>query len=106
MKNKSSAKLQTFSFKKRRKAEYKNKKQRQWRATGTKIGVYTVSASITDRKNAETGFKITSPARTTEEENTGPSNTLIKKRPKDTLMDQRHKDLSHQSRHSKTTLHH
>jgi hypothetical protein len=73
----------------------RKQKQRQWRATGTKIGVYTVSASITHRKNAETGFKITSPARTTVEENTGPSNTLMKKWPNNTLMDQWHKDLSH-----------
>ncbi len=73
------------------------KRKQQWQATGTRICVFTVSASITGRRNAEPWFKINSPAWITEEENTGPNDTLSKKR---------RKDLSHRFRHSQITSHH
>ncbi len=71
--------------------------QEKWQATGTRICVFTVSASTTDRKIAEPGFKMDSPVRITEEENTGQKDTLIKKPTK---------DLSHRFQRSRITSHH
>jgi hypothetical protein len=71
--------------------------ERQWRATGTRTCASTVSASTTDRKIAEPGFKTNSPVRMPEAENIGQGNTLMRKRLK---------DLSHQFRRSQTTSHH
>ncbi len=85
--------LQHYLLKKRRSA----KVQRKWRATGTKICVFTVIASTTDRKIAEPGFKMDSPVRITEEENTGQNDTLMKKPTK---------DPSHRSQPSRITSHH
>jgi hypothetical protein len=59
------------------------KVQRKWRATGTKNCVFTVSASTTYRKIAEPGFKMDSPVRITEEENTGQNDTWMKTPTKD-----------------------
>ncbi len=71
--------------------------KRQWQATETRICVFTVSASTSDRKIAEPGFKMDSPVWIPEEENTGQNDTLMKKQPK---------DLSHQFRRSPITSHH
>jgi hypothetical protein len=60
-----------------------DQENRQWRATETRICVFTVSASTTDRKIAEPGFKMDSPVRISEEENTGQNDTLRKKQTKD-----------------------
>ncbi len=71
--------LRHYLLKKRRTA----KVQRKWRATGTKICVFTVSASTTDRKIAEPGFKMDSPVRITQEGNTGQNDTRMKTPTKD-----------------------
>ena len=49
-----------------------------WRATGTRICVFTVSASTTDRKIAEPESRMDNPVRTIEEENTGRNDTQMK----------------------------
>jgi hypothetical protein len=49
-----------------------------WRATGTRICVFTVNASTTDRKIAEPEFRMDNPVRTIEEENTGRKDTRMK----------------------------
>ncbi len=49
-----------------------------WRATGTRICAFTVSASTTDRKNAEPESRMDNPVRTIEEENTGRNDTRMK----------------------------
>ena len=69
-----------------------------WRATGTRICVFTVSASTTDRKIAEPESRMDNPVRTIEEENTGRNDTRMKKVPKD-------KDKPRQSQPSKVTSH-
>ena len=69
-----------------------------WRATGTRICVFTVNASTTDRKIAEPEFRMDNPVRTIEEENTGRNNTRMKMVLKD-------KDRPHQSQPSKVTSH-
>ena len=56
-----------------------NQEEQQWRATGTRICASTVSASTTDRKIAEPGFKTNSPVRMPEAENIGQGNTLMRK---------------------------
>jgi hypothetical protein len=70
----------------------------EWRATGTRICVFTVSASTTDRKIAEPEYRMDSPVRIIEEENTGRNGTPMKMILKD-------KDRPHQSQHSKITSH-
>ncbi len=62
------------------------KYEEKWRATGTKICVFTVSASTTDRKSAEPGSRMDSPVQITEEENTGQNDTRMKT----AIKDQRH----------------
>jgi hypothetical protein len=69
---------------------------KKWRATGTKNCVFTVSASTTDRKIAEPEFKMDSPVRITEEENTGQNDTRMKTPTKDQF---------HQSQPSRITSH-
>ena len=69
-----------------------------WRATGTRICVFTVSASTTDRKIAEPESRMDNPVRTIEEENTGRNDTQMKMVLKD-------KDRPHQSQHSGVTSH-
>jgi len=86
--------LRHYLLKKRRSA----KVRRRWRATGTKICVFTVSASTTYRKIAEPGFKMDSPVWITEEENTGQNDTQMKMMLKD-------KDQLHKSQHSRVTSH-
>jgi hypothetical protein len=83
-----------YLLKKRRSAKVGREK---WRATETKICVFTVSASTTDRKIAEPGFKMDSPVWITEEENTGQNDTQMKTPTK---------DQSHQSQPSRITSHH
>ena len=70
----------------------------KWRTTGTRICAFTVSASITDRKNAEPESRMDNPVRTIEEENTGQNDTRMKMVP-------RNKDRPHQSQHSGVTSH-
>jgi len=84
----------TFWKKKRRSA----KVRRKWRATGTKICVFTVSASTTDRKIAEPESRMDSPVRIIEEESTGQNDTRMKTTFKD-------KDQLHQSQPSRVTSH-
>jgi hypothetical protein len=55
------------------------KVQRKWQATGTKICVFTVSASTTDRRIAEPGFQTNGPVQMPEAENIGQGNTLMRK---------------------------
>ncbi len=74
-----------------------NQEERQWRATGTQICASTISASTTDRKSAEPGFKTNSPVRMPEAENIGQGDTLMRK-----LL----KSLSHRFQRSRTTSHH
>jgi hypothetical protein len=62
--------------------QYKQEEQ-QWRATGTQTCASTVSASTTDRKIAEPGFKTNSPVQMPEAENIGQGNILMRKRLKD-----------------------
>ena len=69
-----------------------------WRATGTRICVFTVSASTTDRKIAEPESRMDNPVRTIEEENTGRNDTQMKMVLKD-------KDRPHQSQLSRATSH-
>jgi hypothetical protein len=71
--------------------------KKTWRATGTRICVFTVNASTTDRKIAEPGFKMDSPVRITEEENIGQNDKLMKKPTK---------DQSHQSQPSQIMSRH
>jgi hypothetical protein len=73
------------------------KVRRKWQATGTKICVFTVSASTTDRKIAEPGFKMDSPVQIIKEGNTGQN---------DTRMKMPTKDQSHQSQLSRITSRH
>ena len=70
----------------------------KWRTTGTKICAFTVSASTTDRKNAEPESRMDNPVRTIEEENTGQNDTRMKMVPRD-------KDRPHRSQHSGVTSH-
>ncbi len=70
----------------------------EWRATGTRICVFTVSASTTERKIAEPESRIDSPVQIIEEENTGRNGTRMKMILKD-------KDRLHQYQHSKVTSH-
>ncbi len=70
----------------------------EWRDTGTRICVFTLSASTTDRKIAEPESRMDSPVRIIEEENTGRNSTQMKMILKD-------KDRLHQSQHSKVTSH-
>ena len=69
-----------------------------WRATGTRICAFTVSASTTDRKNAEPESRMDNPVRTIEEGNTGLNDTRMK-------MVLRNKDQPHQSQHSEVMSH-
>ncbi len=85
-----------ITFRKNRGVRKCNQEKRQWRATETRICVFTVSASTTDRRIAEPGFKMDSPVWIPEEENTGQDDTLIKKQLK---------NLSHQFRRSQITSH-
>jgi len=84
---------QQFLLKKRRSAE-----QTTWRATGTRICASTVSASITDRKNAEPESRMDNPVWTIEEENTGRNDTRTRMVLKD-------KDRPHPSQPSRVTSH-
>jgi hypothetical protein len=70
----------------------------EWRATGTRICVFTVSASTTDRKIAEPESRMDSPVRIIKEENTGRNGTRMKMILED-------KDQLHQYQHSKVTSH-
>jgi hypothetical protein len=74
------------------------KYEEKWRATGTRICVFTVSASTTDRKIAEPESRMDNPVWIIEEENTGQNDTRRKTMLKD-------KDPLHQSQHSKAMSH-
>ncbi len=87
----------TLPFGKTEECKSKQKEEQQWRATGTRACVFTVSASITGRKNAEPGSKTNSPAWMPEAENIGQGDTLMRKRLK---------DLFHRFWHSQTMSHH
>jgi hypothetical protein len=85
----------TLPFEKTEECESTKKK---WRATGTKICVFTVSASTTDRKSAEPESRMDSPVWITEEESTGQNDTRMKTTIKE-------KDQLHQSQPSKVMSH-
>ncbi len=61
------------------------KYEEKWQATGTKICVFSVNASTTDRKSAEPESRMDSPVQITEEENTGQNDTRMKMVIKDQL---------------------
>ena len=69
----------TLPFEKNGGVRQYKQEERQWRATGTQICAFTVSALTTDRKNAEPGFKTNSPVRMPEAKNIGQGNTLMRK---------------------------
>jgi hypothetical protein len=83
----------TFPFKKNRGVR---KYEEEWRATGTRICVFTVSASTTDKKSAEPESRMDNPVPITEEENTGRN---------DTRMETTIKDQFHQSQLSRIMSH-
>ncbi len=86
--------LRHYLLKKRRSAKVWQK----WRATGTRICVFTVSASTTGRKSAEPESRMDNPVRIIEEENTGQNDTRMKTMFKE-------KDRPHQFWHSRVTSH-
>ncbi len=86
--------LRHYLLEKRRSAKVRWK----WRATGTRICVFTVSASTTGSKIAEPESRMDNPVRIIEEENTGQNDTRMK-------MMLKEKDWLHQSQHSRVTSH-